>query len=105
MSELAKGRKISKETLLKMNKRIVSEKVKSSISTALKGREFSKNTRELISKALLGCKRNKYTLLKMAFSNYKRQPIIITNIETGIFPFMKEAAEYQSTSHTTIRNS
>lgn len=43
MSELAKGRKFSKGTILKMSKRIVSEKLKLKISAALKGRKFTQN--------------------------------------------------------------
>jgi len=45
MSKLAKGRKISPETILKMKNRLVSDELKSKISTSLKGREISKNTR------------------------------------------------------------
>jgi group I intron endonuclease len=107
MSKLAKGRIISPETVLKMKDRVISEELKSRISATLKGREITKSTRELISKALTGIKRSEDTVLKMAQGNQKRQPIILTNIETGIskeFSFMKDAAKYLGTSHTQIRN-
>jgi len=107
MSQTAKGRVFSTETLLKMKERIVSEEVKLKISTALKGRKFSQKTRKLLSAAVSGRKRTKETLLKMALNNNKRQPIILTNLKTGIskeFLFMKDAAEYLGTSHTQIRN-
>jgi len=45
MSKLAKGRKISPETILKMKNRLVSDELKSKISTSLKGREIYNNTR------------------------------------------------------------
>jgi hypothetical protein len=54
-----------------------------------------------------GFKHTKDTLLKMALNNNKRQPIILTNLNTGTykeFPLMKEAAKYLDTSHTQIRN-
>ena len=45
MSELAKGRKFSKETLLKMRERTLSEEVKLRISGTLKGRKVYQETR------------------------------------------------------------
>jgi len=59
-----------------MKNRLVSDELKSKISTSLKGREIYNNTRELISKALTGIKRSENTLLKMAQGNQKRQPVI-----------------------------
>jgi hypothetical protein len=44
MSQLAKGRRFSTETLLKMKERTILEEVKLRISVALKGREFSKDS-------------------------------------------------------------
>jgi group I intron endonuclease len=107
MSLLAKGRFFCTETLLKMKERTVSEEVKLKISAALKGRKITEETKKLISTAALGRKRTKKTLLKMAFNNNKRQPIILTNLESDSskeFIFMKDAAEYLKTSHTQIRN-
>ncbi len=60
-----------------------------------------------MSVSALGRRRTEKTLLKMALNNNKRQTIILTNPETGIykeFPFMKQAAEYLGTSFTQIRN-
>ena len=51
MSQLAKGRKISPETLIKMKSRVVSDVARTKISTALKGREVSEETRDLKRKA------------------------------------------------------
>lgn len=107
ISQLAKGRRFSTETLLKMKERTILEEVKLIISVALKGRGVSQRTRKLMSVAASGRKRNQETLLKMALNNNKRQPIILTNLESGIykkFLFIKDAAEYLATSHTQIRN-
>ena len=107
MSKIAKDRKFYKETLLKMKEPTLSEEVKLRISAATKCRKLSQETHQLISKSSLGHKHTKDTLLKMALNNNKRQPIVLTNLNTGTykeFPFMKEAAKYLDTSHTQIRN-
>lgn len=107
MSKSALGRTFSEETLLKMRERVVSKELKLKISAALKGREVSTETRKLISEAASVRRHTKEGLLKLALNNNKRQPIVLTNLETGIskeFSFMKEAAEYLGTSHTQIRN-
>jgi group I intron endonuclease len=107
MSKIAKDRKFSKETLLKMKEPTLSEEVKLKISAATKDRKLSQETHQLISKSSLGHKHTKDTLLKMTLNNNKRQPIVLTNLNTGTykeFPFMTEAAKYLDTSHTQIRN-
>ena len=60
-----------------------------------------------MSTAALGRKLTKETLLKMALNNNKRQPIILTNLDSSSskeFLFMKDAAKYLNTSHTQVRN-
>jgi group I intron endonuclease len=107
MSQLAKGRILSEETLLKMRDRTVSEEVKKIISAALKGRKFSPETLKSMSEAALGRKASEETKLKLALNNNKRQSVTLINIETGEskeFLFMKDAAEYLGTSHTQVRN-
>lgn len=107
MSKLAKGRNISTETLIKMKNKTVSEEVRLKISATLKNRKVSDETRKLMSKACIGRKFSKETLLKLSLNNNKRQPVILTNLETGFsqeFLFMKDAAKYLNTSHTQIRN-
>lgn len=80
MSQLAKGRFFSTETLLKMKERTVSVEVKLRISAALKGRKVYQETRKLRSAAASGRKRTEKTLLKMALNNNKTQPIILTTL-------------------------
>jgi group I intron endonuclease len=107
MSRLAKGRKFTPETILKMKDRIVSEEVKRKISAKSTGRHVSSETRGLISKAIKGIKRSESTLLKMALVNQHRKPVILTNIETGVskeFISMTEAGNYLGTSRVQIRN-
>ncbi len=106
MSQLAKGRRFSTETLLKMKERTILQEVKLRISVAIKGRGVSQKTRKLMSVAASGRKLTQETLLNMALNN-KTQCIILTNLESGIykkFLLMKDAAEYLVTSHTQIRN-
>src|SRR6266540_1208083 len=105
MSQLAKGRKISPETLIKMKSRVVSDVARAKISTALKGREVSEETRDLKRKALLGGKHSKETVEKMTLSNTFRQPILLTNMETGEtqeFTSMTEAGKYLGVSRVVI---
>jgi len=85
MSKIAKDRKFSKETLLKMKERTLSEEVKLRISATIKSRKLSQETRQLITKSSLGHKHTKDTLLKMALNNNKRQPIVLTNLNTGTY--------------------
>src|SRR5207248_3027116 len=97
MSKIAKDRKFSKETLLKMKERTLSEEVKLRISAAIKGRKLSQETHQLISKSSLGHKHTKDTLLKMALNNNKRQPIVLTNLNTVInkkFLLLKKLQNY-----------
>lgn len=84
MSQLAKGRLFSTETLLKRKVRTVSEEVKLRINAAFKGREVSQETRKLMSAAASGRIRTEETLLKRALNYNKIQPIILTKLETGI---------------------
>jgi len=107
MSELAKGRSFSEETLQKMRDRTVSEDVKERISAALLGRKFTPETLKAMSEAALGRKASEETKLKLALNNNKRQIVILTNLETGEskeFLFVKQAAEFLETSHTQVRN-
>lgn len=80
-----------------MKEKTIPKEVKLKISAALKGRKVSQKTRKLMSAAASGRKRPEKTLLKMALNNNKRQPIILTDLESGIckkFIFMRDAAEY-----------
>jgi group I intron endonuclease len=107
MSQLAKGRSISEETLIKMRDRTVSEEVKLKISVALQGKKYTPETLQRLSEAALGRKVSEETKLKLALSNNKRQIVKLTSIETKEskeFLFIKEAAEYLGTSHTQVRN-
>ncbi len=56
MSQLAKGRRFSTETLLKMKERTILQEVKLRISVAIKGRGVSQKTRKLMSVAASGRK-------------------------------------------------
>jgi len=57
LSQLAKARRFSTETLLKMKERTILGEVKLRISVALKGRGVSQKTRKLMSVAASGRKR------------------------------------------------
>nr|YP_009160660.1 GIY-YIG endonuclease [Hirsutella minnesotensis]AKR17989.1 GIY-YIG endonuclease [Hirsutella minnesotensis] len=107
MSQLAKGRCISKDTLIKMKNKTVSEDIRKKISATLQGRKFTPETLQHMSDAALGRKASEQTKLKLALNNNKRQIVKLTNVETGElkeFLFVKQAAEYLKTSHTQIRN-
>jgi group I intron endonuclease len=107
MSKLAKGRIISAATRLKMSNRIVSNELKTRISAALKGRKASEETRNLKRLALLRRKCSKERLEQMAQSNTFKQPIILTNTETGEdkeFSSLTDAAKFLGAPRSTLTN-
>ena len=83
-----------------------SEASKTLIGIASKNRKVSESTRDFKRKALLGKTLDKKHLEKMRLSNTLRQPVLLTNLETGDiqeFSSMTDAGVFLGVSRVTVR--
>jgi len=88
---------------LKRERRTLSEATKSKISVTLSGRTHSEETKL----KMIGRSHTKETKAKIGSNNYRIQPVLVRNIETGVcveYPSMKKAAEFFNTNTSQIRN-
>jgi len=82
-----------------------SEAAKTLISIASKNRKISESTRDLKRKTLLGKTLDKERVEKMRLSNTLRQPVLLTNSETGDikeFSSMTDAGVFLGISRVTV---
>jgi group I intron endonuclease len=83
-----------------------SEAAKNLIGIASKNRKVSESSRNIRREALLGKTFNKEHLEKMRLSNTLRQPVLLTNSETGDtqeFSSMTDAGVYLGISRVSVR--
>lgn len=110
LSELAKARFSTEEGRLRMKGRVVSDVTKAKISSALKDREVSEETREAKRLALLGRKLSGDRIKNMAISNSSKagKPLILISersetASTLEFPSISEVSKFLETNREQVR--